>query len=96
MFAARDKVWEEFGKYKNLSNENAIKGLINQGWEVQTILSKNVVQIEKVEDDKYHMNIREETHKFENNPFRNDITDEEYRAANRKAKRRGKCDEKKN
>ena len=94
MFAARDKVCDEFIKYKNVTNENSIQGLINQGWEAQNILSKSVVQIQQVEEDKFQMNIRDETHKFENNPFRDDISDAEYKAANRKAKRRGTCDEK--
>ena len=94
MFAARDKVCEGFGKYKNVTSENSVQALVNQGWEVEGILSKQIVQIQQVEGDKYQMNIREETHKFENNPFRDDVTPEEYKAANRKARRRGTCDDK--
>ena len=44
MFAARDKVCDEFNKYKNVTNKNAIEGLIKQGWEAQTILAQTVVQ----------------------------------------------------
>ena len=95
MFAARDKVCEEFLKYRNVTNDNAIQGLLNQGWEAQKTLSELVVQIERKEGDKYQMNIRDETHKFENNPFRDDVTDDEYKAANRKARRKGACDDKK-
>ena len=94
MFAARDKVCEEFGKYRNVTSENSVQALVNQGWEVEGILSKQIVQIQQVEGDKYQMNIREETHKFENNPFRDDVTPEEYKAANRKARRKGTCDDK--
>ena len=95
MFAARDKVYEEFIKYRNVTNDNAREGLMNQGREAQRTLAQLVVQIEKVDQDKYQMNIRDETHKFENNPFRDDISETEYRAANKRAKRRGACDEKK-
>ena len=95
MFAARDKVCEEFHKYRNVTNDNAIQGLLNQGWEAQKTLSELVVQIERKEGHKYQMNIRDETHKFENNPFRDDVTDDEYKAANRKARRKGACDDKK-
>ena len=94
MFAARDKVCDEFNKYKNVTNKNAIEGLIKQGWEAQTILAQTVVQIEQVNEDKYQMNIRDETFKFENNPFRDDITDEQYRGANRKSRKMKTCDEK--
>lgn len=70
MLAARDKVWEEFEKYKNVRSETSIKELLNQGWEAERTLSQLVVQMEKVEKDTYKMNIREENYKFENNPFR--------------------------
>ena len=70
MMAARDKVWEEFGKYRNVTNETSRTELVNQGWEAQKTLSQLVIQMEKVEGDTFKMNIREENYKFENNPFR--------------------------
>ena len=70
MLAARDKVWEEFGKYRNVTNPSSITELVNQGWEAQRTLSELVIQMEKVEGDTFKMNIREENYKFENNPFR--------------------------
>ena len=94
MFAARDKVCEEFHKYRNVTNANATEGLLKQGWEAQTILAQTVVQLEQVKEEKYKLNVREETHKFENNPFRDDITDEQYRGANRKSRKMKTCDEK--
>ena len=94
MFAARDKVCEEFSKYKHVTNENSTRELLAQGWEAQKVLSQSVVQIQKVKEDKFQMNIRDETYKFENNPFRNDITDAEYRGANRKARKMKSCDDK--
>jgi len=94
MFAARDKVCEEFHKYRNVTNANATEGLLKQGWEAQTILSQTVVQLEQVKEEKYKLNVREETYKFENNPFRDDITDEQYRGANRKSRKMKTCDEK--
>ena len=94
MFAARDRVCEEFSKYKHVTNENSTRELLAQGWEAQKVLSQSVVQIQKVKEDKFQMNIRDETYKFENNPFRNDITDAEYRGANRKARKMKLCDDK--
>ena len=70
MMAARDKVWEEFGKYRNVRNETSRTELVNQGWEAQRTLSQLVIQMEKVQGETYKMNIREENYKFENNPFR--------------------------
>ena len=70
MLAARDKVWEEFGKYRNVRSENSIRELVNQGWEAQATLSQLVIQMKKVQGDTFKMNIREENYKFENNPFR--------------------------
>ena len=94
MFAARDRVCEEFCKYRHVTNENSTRELLAQGWEAQKVLSQSVVQIQKVKEDKFQMNIRDETYKFENNPFRNDITDAEYRGANRKARKMKSCDDK--
>ena len=53
MFAARDKVCEEFHKYRNVTNANATEGLLKQGWEAQTILAQTVVQLEQVKEEKY-------------------------------------------
>jgi len=95
MLAARDKVCQEFAKYRAVTSESSVTELVNQGWEAQKTLSQLVVQMEKVERDTYKINIRDENYKFENNPFRNDISDEEYKAANRKSRRKKKaCDEK--
>ena len=70
MLAARDKVWEEFGKYRNVRSESSIRELVNQGWEAQATHSQLVIQMKKVQGDTFKMNIREENYKFENNPFR--------------------------
>ena len=86
MLAARDKVCEEFNKNRNVKSNASITELLNQGIQycfyqlsfvilqlgrqVQEILDKSVVQIKKTEEDKFQMNIRDETHMFDNNPFR--------------------------
>jgi len=94
MFAARDKICEEFDKNRKVVNATAKTELISHGWEVNKILAETVVQVQKVEEDRYALRIREETHMFENNPFREDVTEEEYRAANRASRRRGGgCDQ---
>jgi len=95
MMAARDKVCDEFNKHKNVQSETSIKELLKQGWDVRDILSQQVVQLAKNEDgERFQMNIREDTHMFENNPFRDDISDKEYKMANRRSRRKGgSCDE---
>jgi len=94
MLAARDKVCEEFNKNRNVKSEASITELLNQGRQVQEILDKSVVQIKKTEEDKFQMNIRDQTHMFDNNPFRDDVTPEEYKMANRRSRRKGgKCDD---
>ena len=42
------------------------------------------------ETGRYKVNVRDDTYFFENTEFRDDITEEQYRAANRTAKRRTK------
>jgi len=94
MLAARDKVCEEFVKNRNVKSETSINELINQGREVQNLLAQSVVQIKQKDEEKFHMNIRDETYMFENNPFRDDVSDEEYKMANRRSRRKGgKCDD---
>jgi hypothetical protein len=60
---------------------------------VNLLLSESVVQLQRTEGDGYRLNIRDETHMFENNPFRDDVSMAEYRAANRAAKMRDRCDD---
>lgn len=94
MLAARDKVCEEFYKNKHVTSQSSVAELINQGREVQKILSQSVVQIERKTEDNYQMNIRDDTYMFENNPFRDDVTPEEYKMANKRSRKRGgTCDE---
>eukprot|EP00090_Calanus_glacialis_P045561 TRINITY_DN853_c0_g1_i1.p1 TRINITY_DN853_c0_g1~~TRINITY_DN853_c0_g1_i1.p1 ORF type:complete len:126 (-),score=38.81 TRINITY_DN853_c0_g1_i1:76-453(-) len=94
MLAARDKVCEEFTKNRNVQSETSIAELVNQGYEVQKILDQSVVQLQKKDEEKFQMNIRDETYMFENNPFRDDITAEEYKMANRRSRKKGgKCDD---
>eukprot|EP00092_Neocalanus_flemingeri_P012724 GFUD01013711.1.p1 GENE.GFUD01013711.1~~GFUD01013711.1.p1 ORF type:complete len:126 (+),score=40.77 GFUD01013711.1:40-417(+) len=94
MFAARDKICEEFSKNRAVKSETSINELINQGREVQKLLAQSVVQLEKQEEDKFQMNIRDETYMFENNPFRDDVTPEQYKMANRRSRKKGgKCDD---
>ena len=40
------------------------------GQDVVKVLSQSVVQVEKTERETYQLNVRAETHMFENNPFR--------------------------
>merc|ERR1719458_1788711 len=60
---------------------------MKQGWDANKILSESVVQLQKTDEESFELKIRPgETHMFDNNPFRDDVTEEEYRAANRAAK----------
>ena len=88
------KVCEEFDKSRRVTNQNSISELLKQGWDANKILSESVVQLKKKDEESYELNIRPgETHMFDNNPFRDDVTEEEYRAANRAAKMKGRCDD---
>ncbi|XP_023323575.1 complex III assembly factor LYRM7 [Eurytemora carolleeae] len=93
MCAARDKICDEFNKNRKVSSETSISELVNHGREVNQILRETVIQIKKVDTERYQMKIREETHMFENNPFREDITEEEYKNANRRKRKSGVCEE---
>ena len=59
------------------------------------ISRERVIQAElQPETGRYKVNVRDDTYFFENTEFRDDITEEQYRAANRTAKRRTKkCEE---
>jgi len=94
MFAARDKICEEFAKNRHVTSPTALTELIKQGEDVKQILTESVIQLEQVSQDKYHMNVRDEIHLFENNPFREDITEDEYKTANKRSRKRGgACDD---
>jgi len=98
MLAARDKVCEEFEKNRRVTSQTSITELIKQGEDVNRILGESVVQLVREgeappgEQEKFQLNIRPETHMFENNPFRDDVTKDQYKAANRAANF-GKCDD---
>jgi len=94
MFAARDKICEEFAKNRHVTSPTAVSELINHGQQVKQILTESVFQLEQVSQDKYHMNVRDEIHLFENNPFREDVTEDEYKSANKRSRKRGgACDD---
>ena len=58
------------------------------------VLDQGVIQVKKVDENKYQMQIREQTYMSDTNPFRSDISDEQYKMANRKSKRKvSECDE---
>ena len=90
--AARTKIRQEFNNSKNVSAENSIKELLTYGEEVNVILLKNVLQLERKikEEHVYQANVRSELQFGENIPYRDDITEKEYKQANRKARKKCK------
>ena len=89
--AAQVKIREEFDKNKDVSEAKAVEELLKFGHEVNTVLAKKVVQLEQIEEHKFKANIRQDLEFGENTIYRDDISEEEYKAKNRQSKKRGKC-----
>ena len=75
-----------------MSAENSIKELLTYGEEVNVVLLKNVLQLERKvkEEHVYHANVRSELQFGENIPYRDDISEKEYKQANRKSRKKCK------
>lgn len=84
------KLREEYDKNRHVSNENSVNELLKFGQDVNTVLSKKVVQLEKVDEARYKANLRPEFDFGTNTPFRSDVTEEEYRKATRSSKKKCK------
>ena len=88
--AAQLKIKEEFNQNRFVDDEKIIKELQIYGHEVKDVLLKRVVQLEQIDEKKYKANIRDEMEFGDNTLYRDDVTKEEYKEANRSAKKKCK------
>lgn len=101
--ASRDKIRAEFTKNKSVAKESAVLELVKHGHECDQVLRKSVVRavMRKPQEGPsisgsvkggpvYRVEVTESM-LVDNVAFRNDVTDEEYRAANRRGRQRSIC-----
>uniref|UniRef100_A0A1Q3G2X1 Complex III assembly factor LYRM7 n=1 Tax=Culex tarsalis TaxID=7177 RepID=A0A1Q3G2X1_CULTA len=67
--AARQRIREEFIKNKDLTEEKDIKEKIKIAHDVDIELRSAVVQVVKIDENRYQAKITEETRKLENTMF---------------------------
>ena len=96
--AAKDKIRSEFEEKRNIKETKSIKELMKYGQECDQVLRTQVIQAVKVEgkDNVYRAPVTENT-LVDNAIYRDDITDAEYKAsirAARKNKRNKSCQDK--
>ena len=87
--AARDKIRSEFYKNKNVSNEETINELIKYGYECDTVLRNQIIQAVAVpgKENVYRASVTKGS-LVDNEPYRNDVTEAEYKASIRAARKR--------
>ncbi|KAJ8978577.1 hypothetical protein NQ317_015994 [Molorchus minor] len=73
---ARNKINQEFKKQKHVTDVNAIEELINYTNAVENELRTCVIQAKKVAPGKFKAEIREETVKLDNVPYKDCPTQE--------------------
>ncbi len=86
-----EKVKEEFRKNRHVVGASPLSALLQHGRDCDRILREHVIQAELApKSGNFRLNITEETYKFENDPFMQNVTDEMYKESMKK-KRRKKC-----
>ena len=89
LWRGRAKVRADFAANAAVTSDVALAELIKHGSDCDRYLREHVVQAELNPDTgNYRLNIREETRKYDNSIFRTDISTEEYKKANRKARKK--------
>ena len=87
--AANLEIRKEFDKNRDVTSENTQKELIQYGYEVNYVLDQKVLQLQQMDDKgRYKANIRPDMEFGIDTPYRDDITEEQYREANRGAKQK--------
>ena len=80
---------KEFDKNRGVTSENVLKELIQYGYEVNYVLDKKVLQLQQMDETgRYKANIRPDMEFGVDTPYRDDITEEQYKEANRGAKQK--------
>ena len=86
---ANIEIRKEFDKNRDVTSENALKELIEHGYGVNYVLDKKVLQLQQMDEKgRYKVNIRPDMEFGINTPYRDDITVEQYKEANRGAKQK--------
>ena len=86
---ANIEIRKEFDKNRDVTSENALKELIEHGYGVNYVLDKKVLQLQQMDEKgRYKANIRPDMEFGINTPYRDDITEEQYKEANRGAKQK--------
>ena len=88
MGQAYNRVREEFEKHKRVTNPTTIEELVKLGESADEVLRKKVIQLEEIGENKYKVNVTEDTEFGENTPYRDDITKEQYRQRNRESRKK--------
>lgn len=88
LYTVGNQIRGEFDKNRKLDNEKSIEEMVKFGHEVKEVLEKRVLQLELKDENKYHANIRQEMEFGTNTIFRNDISEDEYKKANRRGKKK--------
>ena len=94
--AARNKIRDEFNKNRGVSSPAAIQELTKIGHEAAVVLQTQVIQAAatgEIGDDGrpiYRANIRQPEQLVTNAPFKDDISDEEYKASVRAHRKKQK------
>jgi complex III assembly factor LYRM7 len=92
LVAGHDRIHQDFVKNRNVSGQQAIDELIVFGQEVDLVMRKQVLQLERTDDnDRFKLNVRDETHMNDNTMYRDDIPADEYKKRNREARKSKKC-----
>ena len=88
---ARDKIRGEFCEKKNIKDTKSIIELIKYGQECDLVLRTQVIQAVAVDgkDNVYRATVTENS-LVDNAPYRNDISEEEYKASIRAARKKNK------
>ena len=90
---AYNKVRHEFEKHKHVTNKTTIEELVKLGESADEVLRKKVIQLEEIGENRYKVNVNEDTEFGENTLYRDDITREQYRQRNRESRK--KCSDSK-
>ena len=86
---ANIEIRKEFDKNRGVTSENTLKELIQYGYEVNYVLDKKVLQLQQMDETgRYKANIRPDMEFGVDTPYRDDITEEQYKEANRGAKQK--------
>ena len=86
---ARDKIRSEFSEKKKITEPKSIEELLKYGQECDQVLRTQIIQAVAVpgKENVYRANVTEKC-LVDNSPYRSDVSDEEYKASIRAARKK--------